>query len=76
MGTTATRSAKNTRKTTTQTQSVQPTQATMAPAPTRDQIAIRAFEIYMRNNCRPGMDEQNWLQAERELRQESRKVAL
>jgi hypothetical protein len=48
----------------------------MSPAPTREQIAIRAFEIYMRNGCRPGTDEQNWLQAESELRQEGEKITL
>ena len=33
-----------------------------------DDIAHRAYAIYMSNGCPPGQCEQNWLQAETELR--------
>ena len=36
--------------------------------PTEDQIRRRAYEIYMKHG-EPGRDTQNWLQAERELKQ-------
>ena len=36
--------------------------------PTEDQIRRRAYEIYMKHG-ESGRDTQNWLQAERELRQ-------
>jgi hypothetical protein len=36
--------------------------------PTEEQIRRRAFDIYMRHG-KPGQDVQNWLQAERELKQ-------
>ena len=36
--------------------------------PTHDQIANRAHEIYVRSGCKHGQCEQNWHQAERELR--------
>jgi len=35
--------------------------------PTQEQIAQRAFQIYVRNGCRQGMSEQDWYQAEKEL---------
>ena len=35
--------------------------------PSQQDIARRAYEIYLRNGRRPGRDEQNWLDAEREL---------
>jgi hypothetical protein len=78
MATTATRSTRTqkTATTTRQPQTGNQAQATMSAAPTREQIAARAFEIYMRSGCRPGQDEHNWLQAEKELLQEGRKVAL
>ena len=36
--------------------------------PTEEQIRRRAYEIYMKHG-EPGRDAQNWLQAERELKQ-------
>jgi hypothetical protein len=42
---------------------------------THEQIAKRAYEIYLRNGAVPGRDEQNWLQAEAELRQELEQAA-
>jgi hypothetical protein len=50
--------------------------ATMAPprksaaAPTHDQIAARAREIWQRNGRQAGRDQENWLEAERQLRAE------
>jgi hypothetical protein len=37
---------------------------------TSDMIAQRAHEIWVRRGCRPGEDEQNWMEAERQLRAE------
>jgi len=35
--------------------------------PTQDQIAARAYEIYLERGCTPGDPMQDWLRAEREL---------
>jgi hypothetical protein len=35
--------------------------------PTRDQIALRAYEIYLERGCEPGHELEDWTQAEREL---------
>jgi hypothetical protein len=35
-----------------------------------DQIAQRAHEIWLKRGCRPGEDERNWLEAEKQLRAE------
>ena len=48
--------------------------APAAPAPakvTREQIAKRAHEIWVKNGCKHGQDEQNWLEAERQLKAET-----
>ena len=37
------------------------------PMPTHDQIALRAYEIWLQSGCVPGRDAENWSQAEREL---------
>jgi len=37
---------------------------------THEQIALRAREIWMKRGCRLGQDEQNWLEAERQLKAE------
>jgi aspartate carbamoyltransferase catalytic subunit len=42
-----------------------PTATTM---PTHKDIAKRAHEIYVEKACRQGQSEQNWLQAEQELK--------
>jgi hypothetical protein len=42
--------------------------ARFAP-PTREQIAARAYELYLARGGEEGFAEQDWLQAERELRQ-------
>jgi hypothetical protein len=47
---------------------------TFTTLPTHEQISRRAYEIYVRNGCREGQTEQNWLQAERELLTEAVKV--
>jgi hypothetical protein len=40
-------------------------------APSHDDIALRAYEIYNRNDRQQGQCRQNWQQAERELREQS-----
>jgi len=35
-----------------------------------EQVALRAREIWMKRGCLPGQDEQNWLEAERQLKAE------
>ncbi len=49
------------------------TPATNKPAKTvtREQIAKRAHDIWVKNGCRHGQDEQNWLEAERQLKAEA-----
>lgn len=37
-----------------------------AAAPTHEDIARRAYEIYLEKGCPPGQCEENWLQAEQE----------
>jgi DUF2934 family protein len=41
--------------------------ATAKFKPTQDQIAARAYEIYLDRGCTPGDPMQDWLRAEREL---------
>jgi hypothetical protein len=41
--------------------------ATQKSKPTQDQIAARAYEIYLERGATPGDPMQDWLQAEREL---------
>jgi hypothetical protein len=36
--------------------------------PTKEEIAKRAYEIYLQKGCQPGQCEQNWKQAELELK--------
>jgi len=36
--------------------------------PTRDAIARRAYELFCERGCADGQDVEDWLQAERELR--------
>jgi hypothetical protein len=40
---------------------------------TREQIAQRAHEIWVKNGCKHGQDEQNWLEAERQVKAEMTK---
>jgi hypothetical protein len=37
---------------------------------THEQIARRAHEIWVKQGCRHGQDQQHWLEAERQLRAE------
>lgn len=39
-------------------------------APSHDEIAQRAYDIYIKNGCQPDRCQLNWAQAERELRAE------
>lgn len=79
---TSTTNAKETAKVAATTQTSQPppakpntaTPVTAAPAPTpvrtgptHEQIARRAYEIFMARGGQPGNPEQDWAQAEREL---------
>lgn len=43
--------------------------AGVSAVPTHDDIAQRAYDIYVANDCRPGQCQQNWLQAEQDLHQ-------
>jgi hypothetical protein len=40
-------------------------------AATHEQIAERAKAIWMKSGCLAGRDKENWLEAERQLRQET-----
>ena len=42
-----------------------PVAATML---THEDISRRAYEIYVENGCKEGQSEQNWLQAEQEMK--------
>jgi hypothetical protein len=42
-------------------------------APTREEIARRAFEIYMGRGQAAGREKEDWAQAERELRAEAQR---
>lgn len=48
-----------------------PTIGDSAVTPTYEQISQRAQEIWTKKGCLPGQDEQNWLEAERQLIAES-----
>lgn len=39
--------------------------------PTREQIAQRAYELYEQRGCEPGREIEDWLAAERELRNQN-----
>jgi len=39
--------------------------------PAHDDIARRAYEIYLARGCADGQDVQDWIQAERELRKQA-----
>ena len=41
-----------------------------ATPPTREEIAERAKTIWKTSGCKPGRDESNWFEAERQLRAE------
>ena len=39
------------------------------PIPSHEDVARRAYEIYIKHGCRPGQCKQNWQQAENDLRE-------
>jgi hypothetical protein len=39
-------------------------------APSREEIAQRAFELFLQRGGEPGHEQQDWLQAEKNLREE------
>jgi hypothetical protein len=41
----------------------------VAPYPSQEAIAARAYELYVQSGYQNGHDEEHWLQAERELRE-------
>jgi len=43
------------------------------PQPTHDEIALRAYQIYVERGCTPGDPMQDWLRAEQELLAASKK---
>jgi Protein of unknown function (DUF2934) len=42
--------------------------------PTRDEIAVRAYQIYLERGAAPGNELEDWIQAERELLGENGKA--
>ena len=42
----------------------------LGPRPKYEEIARRAYELYERRGGEPGREQEDWLQAENELRQE------
>jgi hypothetical protein len=50
---------------------VDPVSAVLSDAPpTREQIAVRAYELFVKSGYQDGHSEEHWLQAERELKHE------
>jgi hypothetical protein len=47
-----------------------------APLPAHDEIAERAYEIYVRNGRQEGRQQEDWLQAEHELIEEAHNSPL
>ncbi len=47
-----------------------------AAAPTHEDIAQRAYEIYLEKGCPQGQSEQDWLQAEQEQLNQGRATLL
>lgn len=45
------------------------------PVAAREQIELRAYEIYLQRGCLDGLDVQDWLQAESELIAEGENAA-
>ncbi len=41
-----------------------------AKGPTQEQIAERAWALWVRGGCMPGQDRHNWFEAERQLKAE------
>ena len=51
-----------------------PSGSATPPAPCHNDIARRAYEIYVQRGCQQGQCQQNWRQAERDLRHEGQPV--
>lgn len=47
---------------------------TAKSAPTREEIALRAYEIYLERGGTPGHELEDWIRAERELAQKDGKA--
>jgi len=43
------------------------------PEPTREEIALRAYHIYLERGCTSGNELEDWVRAEKELRELSTK---
>lgn len=48
--------------------------AKVKAGPTQDDIALRAYHIYLERSCTPGDPMQDWLQAEQELLGSTKKI--
>lgn len=46
------------------------TRSELADAPTVEEIRQRAYELHLEGGCAHGRHEEDWLQAERELKEE------
>jgi hypothetical protein len=55
------------RDVTTPPDSTAPCGSALTPAPSHDDIARRAYEIYVKKGCQQGQCKQNWRQAEQDL---------
>ncbi len=62
-------------KTAPRTPAPKPPKPSVAKAPTPDQIAQRAHEIYVARGGGSGQDFDDWLQAERQLKDEAARAA-
>lgn len=51
----------------TQTSTAAEEKEQLPPSRREQEIRIRAYEIYLRRGAQPGYEEEDWLQAEREL---------
>jgi hypothetical protein len=61
-------------KTVEKPQSAAPLPAAASPAPSQEEIALRAYHIYLQRGATPGSEFADWIQAERELLAEVGKV--
>ena len=59
--------AKSTRKSTIEQRVDEHGAKAATRAPSHDEIAVRAYEIYLARGAAPGRDLDNWLEAERQL---------
>jgi len=41
--------------------------------PTHEEIALRAYQIFLERGCTPGNEKEDWLRAEQELNQQPKK---